>query len=59
VMTHAFGGNWAKHRLPNGLYDKWHEKKQKAEAAGGKEWPIIGYADFTDYVRLSEGRQQA
>ena len=49
MMTQVFGADWPKHRLPNGLYDKWQEKKQKAEQAGGEIWSVIAYADFTDY----------
>ena len=49
-MTRAFGTDWPKHRLPNGLYDQWHEKKRKAEQAGAEERPLVEYADFTDYV---------
>jgi len=49
-MTRAFGTDWPKRRLPNGLYDQWHEKKRKAEQAGAEERPLVEYADFTDYV---------
>jgi len=49
-MTRAFGTDWPRRRLPNGLYDQWHEKKRKAEQAGAEEKPLIEYADFTDYV---------
>lgn len=49
VMTKEFGANWEKHRLPNGLYDTWQEKKLKLEKETGKEFPLISYADFTDY----------
>lgn len=48
-MTQAFGANWPKHRLPKNLHDKWREKKEKAEAAGVCRWPLIAYADFSDY----------
>jgi hypothetical protein len=48
-MTRAFGTDWAKHRLPNGLYEKWQEKKRVAQLAGAQDWPLIAYADFTDY----------
>lgn len=51
-MTLAFGADWAKHRLPNGLHEEWQEKKRKAEQTQGKERPLIAYADFTDYVRV-------
>jgi hypothetical protein len=51
-MTQAFGADWPKRRLPNGLYDAWQEKKRKAKEAGGREWPLVAYADFTDYERV-------
>jgi hypothetical protein len=51
-MTRAFGTDWPKRRLPNGLYDQWQEKKRKAEQAGAEALPLIEYADFTDYVPL-------
>lgn len=51
-MTRAFGPNWAKHRLPNKLYEQWMEKKEKAVSAGRGEWPLIAFADFTDYEKI-------
>ena len=26
-MTHAYGPDWPRHRLPNGLYEKWAKKE--------------------------------
>jgi hypothetical protein len=49
-MTQAYGPEWPKGRLPNRLYEKWAEKKRQAEDAGGRAWPLVAYADFTDYV---------
>jgi hypothetical protein len=49
-MTRAYGPDWPKHRLPKALYDKWMEKKQAAEMAGRGAWPLIAFADFTDYA---------
>lgn len=51
-LTRAFGPNWPKHRLPNGVYDTWQEKKRKAEEAGAEERPLIEYSDFTDYAPI-------
>lgn len=48
-MTRAFDADWPKRRLPNGMYDQWWEKKQKAEQAGAEKRALIAYADFTDY----------
>ena len=52
VMTARYGPQWARNRLPNGLYDSWEDKKRKATEAGQPEFPLIAYADFTDYERI-------
>lgn len=49
LMTKEFGPEWAKHNLPNGIYDNWQDKKSKAEKAGARPRPLIAYADFTHY----------
>lgn len=49
-MTEAFGQDWPRHRLPNGMHDQWLDKRHKAEAAGAAQRPLIAYADFTDYA---------
>ncbi|MFE0014134.1 hypothetical protein ACFWXH_04760 [Mesorhizobium sp. NPDC059054] len=46
-MTAIFGKDWPRHKLPNGLYDKWLDKQRKD--ISGRAWPLIHYADFTDY----------
>ena len=51
-MTAAFGTNWTKHRIPSTIRDQWLEKRQRAIDNGEKEWPLIAYADFTDYVQI-------
>ena len=51
-MKENFGPNWPKHRLPADMYHKWQQKKVTAESAGAREWPLIAYADFTDYVAI-------
>ena len=51
-MTQAFGTDWPKSRLPNGLHEEWQKKKRKALEAGGEDRPAIAYADFTDYERV-------
>ena len=32
------------------------EKKREAEKNGAREWPIIAYADFTDYLVIISKR---
>lgn len=51
-MTQAFGADWARRRLPNGMYEEWEEKKRKDRQAGEEKWPLIAYADFTDYAAV-------
>ena len=51
-MTNAFGRDWPRHRLPNGMHDQWQDKKRKASEAGSAERPLIAYADFTDYASI-------
>lgn len=51
-MTSAFGQDWPKYRLPNGLYDKWKEKQENAKKSGRAPQALIAYADFTDYERV-------
>ncbi|MDO8476206.1 MAG: Swt1 family HEPN domain-containing protein [Candidatus Rokubacteria bacterium] len=48
-MTQAFGADWPRRRLPNGMYEAWQVKKRKGDQVSGREWPLIVYADFTDY----------
>jgi hypothetical protein len=50
AMTEEFDTDWPRHQLPNGLFDKWTDKKEKAERSGGPPLRVIEYADFTDYV---------
>lgn len=54
-LTEAGGGNWET-RLPNGMREKWQEKKAKALSEGESEQPLIHYADFTDYTDIILGR---
>jgi hypothetical protein len=51
-LTRISGPDWPKHRLPNGLYEEWREKKRKAEEAGAEGRPLIEYADFTHYALI-------
>ena len=51
-MRAAFGINWNKHRLPPQMRTRWLEKQQTAKNNGDQEWPLIAYADFTDYVQI-------
>ena len=51
-MTDEFGPDWPERQLPNGVSDRWSEKKRRAEAGESGTWPLIAYADFTDYERV-------
>lgn len=54
VMTKHFGADWMKRQLPADLLDKWRDKKQKDMQQGGEDFPLIDYADFTDYKGIIE-----
>jgi hypothetical protein len=51
-LTRAYGPDWPKHQLPNGVCDQWREKKRKAEEVGAEVRPLIEYSDFTDYAGI-------
>jgi hypothetical protein len=51
-MTKAIGADWVKGRLPNGMYERWQDKKRTANQAGADDLPLIAYADFTDYTEV-------
>lgn len=54
-LTEAGGGTWEA-RLPNGMRERWEEKKAKAQSEGESEQPLINYADFADYIDIILGR---
>ena len=48
-MRAAFGENWIKHQVSGEIRQRWKEKRDTANENGEPEYPLIGYADFTDY----------
>lgn len=46
-MSAQFGEEWPRQRLPNGMFERWIAKRDKDRGKNG--WPLIFYADFTDY----------
>ena len=51
-MKAAYGDRWVKHRVPGPIRQNWEDKKEKAQDSGQEDWPLISYADFTDYVTI-------
>lgn len=51
-MRAAFGDGWIRHRVPGDIHKAWREKRQKAIDNGEQAWPLIAYADFSDYVPI-------
>ena len=49
-MTSVFGAKWVKHRIPGEMKCQWLAKQRKDSDA--QRWPLIAYADFTDYVTI-------
>lgn len=56
VMDKEFGSKWLKQQLPSNMLASWEEKKEKAIKAGHPEFPLIDYADFSDYKMIIEKR---
>ena len=56
VMNKEFGSKWMKQQLPSNMLASWEEKKEKAIRAGHSEFPLIDYADFSDYKVIIEKR---
>jgi len=52
VMTEEAGSNWPKHRMPSDTVDAWCKKKKGALRNSDADFPLIAYADFTDYERI-------
>lgn len=51
AMTAQYGSTWPKKRLDPKLYEKWEDKKQRAESSG-TILTFIEVADFTDYEMI-------
>ena len=51
-MKSVFGERWIKSQVPGEIRSKWLEKRQKARDSVAEQWPLIAYADFTDYVQI-------
>lgn len=56
TMTERFGPGWEKKRVSSEVYTAWIEKREKARSADGEETRLLWYADFTDYVKIIERR---
>lgn len=48
-MCEVFGDNWIKHRVPHDFRKRWKDNQDKARDNGAEVFPLIEYADFTDY----------
>lgn len=51
-MTAVFGEGWVKHQVPGDIQIDWLNKREKAINNYEAEWPLISYADFSDYVPI-------
>jgi hypothetical protein len=56
AMKAEFGDDWLRRQLPDGMLEAWEQKKTSALEKGDKEQLLIAYADFTDYIRIIERR---
>ena len=49
-MEVKFGPGWTKQRIPSDMRSRWRDKQRRD--TGTQKWPIIAYADFTDYATI-------
>lgn len=54
ALSEVFGPDWMKTQLPKDMLEGWMDKREKAIRAGQPEYPLIDYADFTDYKPIIE-----
>lgn len=53
-MYAQYGSDWMKHKVPGDILESWRNKAESAKRAGGAELELIAYADFTDYQKIIE-----
>ena len=51
-MRSECGDKWIKQRVPAAIRQSWEQKRQATLEAGGEDWPLIAFADFTDYIPI-------
>lgn len=51
-MKAEFGDNWTKQQVQGDVRSRWAGKQKKARQSGELGWPLIAYADFTDYESI-------
>ena len=49
-MEAKYGPDWTKQRIPGDMKSRWRDKQR--QDTGTQKWPIIAYADFTDYATI-------
>lgn len=52
LMEQHCGPKWVKQRIPDPLPTQWANKKQTGLKKGEDDYPLIWYADFSDYVQI-------
>jgi hypothetical protein len=55
-MKAEFGDDWLRRQLPDGMLEAWESKKASGFEKGDEDQPLIAYADFTDYIKIIERR---
>jgi hypothetical protein len=56
AMKAEFGDDWLLRQLPGGMLELWEQKKASAIDKNEQEQPLTAYADFTDYIKIIERR---
>jgi hypothetical protein len=56
AMKAEFGDDWLRRQLPDEMLESWERKRTIALEKGEADQPLIAYADFTDYIKIIERR---
>ena len=51
-MKIAFGVDWVEDQVPREIRQRWLNKQQKSQRNSKREYPLIAYANFTDYKKI-------
>ena len=55
-LEYNIGENWLEDRIPPDIVKEWKYKQKTARDKGEPPQPLIEYADFTDYQRIIENK---
>ncbi len=52
IMSDRYGANWETQRVPGAVLNAWREKRRAGQDRGEGTYPLVAYADFSDYLPI-------